>query len=145
MSTYAQVIASIQSALEESSTAPAPGLHAYPDPREDTLLTAARGKFDGSYLLRLERGPDIWPDSSTDPRHFKGVLAVEIGTELSDSMVTQDTTAEERGRLAMQSLIYSDRVDAGAIYRWEEPTKQRQLKDKRLVWTVRLHLRWSET
>lgn len=141
---YDTFIASVKAALEETTEAPAPGLHAYPEPREDSLLTAARGRFDGAYLLRRERGPEPFPTTSTNPRHWKGVLALEIATELKRSLEEADAKTAERGRLAMDSLIYTPRVEAGAIYAWDEPVITRQLKDKRIVWTVRLSIRWSE-
>lgn len=139
---YSALIESIEAALEASP----PGLTATPDQREQSLLNVSRGGFDGSYLLRLDGGVQPWPDTSTNPRHWRGVLVVEVATELTTSLIEQSKTMETRGRQTMEALIdYSNTITTGSIYEWSEPTVQRAFAyDKRLVWSVRLNIRWTD-
>lgn len=121
----------------------AAGLEETPDPREDSLLNVARGNFDGSYLLSLESS-EPWPEmASLTPSHWRGVLRLEIATALTTSGISQDETVESRARSFFEQCVYTD-LASGDIYGWDAPQKLRNFKDKRIVWQIRLRVRWTE-
>lgn len=134
---FASFIAALKSSL---STA---GLTETADPREESLLTSSRGNFDGSYLLALESS-DPWPEAaSLTPSHWKGVLRLEIATALTTSVIAQSETVETRGRAFFEQCVYTDLAE-GDIYGWDPPQVLRNFKDKRIVWQIRLQVRWTE-
>lgn len=122
----------------------AAGLVENPDPREDSLLTSSRGAFDGSFLIVPESGASPWPEAARiTPSHWKGIIRVEIATALTTSVVVQSETVEARARAFFEKCVYVG-LQQGEIYRWDEPTISRNYKDKRIVWSVRVFVRWTE-
>lgn len=135
---YAALITALKAGLVTS------GLTENPDPREDSLVNASRGAFDGSFLIVPESGASPWPEAARiTPSHWKGILRVEIATTLTTSVVTQSETVESRARAFFENCVYLG-LGQGEIYRWDEPTITRNFKDKRIVWSIRIYVRWTE-
>ena len=135
---YASLIAALKAGLVAAS------LTENPDPREDSLLNVSRGAFDGSFLIVPESGASPWPEAARiNPSHWKGILRVEIATALTTSVISQSETVEQRARAFFENCVYAG-LNAGEIYRWDEPVINRNFKDKRIVWSVRIYVRWTE-
>lgn len=135
---YAQLITALKAGLV------AAGMTENPDPREDSLLNVSRGNFDGSFLIVPESGASPWPEAARlTPSHWKGILRAEIATALTTSVITQSETVEQRARAFFEKCVYAE-LNAGEIYRWDDPVINRNFKDKRIVWSVRIYVRWTE-
>lgn len=135
---YAQLITALKAGLVSA------GLTENPDPREDSLANASRGAFDGSFLIVPESGAEPWPEAAkATPSHWKGILRVEVATTLTTSVVSQSETVEQRARLFFEKCVYGG-LSAGEIYQWEPPTTSRNFKDKRIIWSIRIFVRWTE-
>lgn len=135
---YAQLITALKAGLVSA------GLTENPDPREDSLANAARGNFDGSFLIIPESGAEPWPEAAkATPSHWKGAIRLEIATALTTSVVAQSETVESRARMFFEKCVYAG-LNAGEIYRWDPPTINRNFKDKRIIWSIRIFARWTE-
>jgi len=134
---YAALLAELDTALQNA------GLTAAAEPRDGSLLSAGRGNFDGCYLLVNESGAQPWPDLAVNPSHWRGSMRLEVGTELKTSAQKQSETIEQRGRAAFEAIVYAA-FSNGCIYEWDTPQVQRAPQDKRLVWTLRFRMRWTE-
>lgn len=135
-STFSTFIQEVRQALV------AVGLKEAADPRDNSLIVASRGNFDGSFLLRAETGGDPFPQSDLSPRHFKQEILLEVATELKNSLLEADILVEERAAKVFKAIFYVNFPSGGAFYGWSTPRKQRDLEGKRIVWSVLLKARW---
>lgn len=136
--TYAAAIAEVKAAIDAVS-----GISYAADPRIDSLMNAPKGSFDGSFLLINESEAEPWPEISTNPSHWKSRMLLEVGTELTTDRLEQDKTAVTRGVSIYEALFYSTLTNC-ALYDPQPPQMLREEQSKRLVWTVRFTMRWTE-
>lgn len=135
-STYGDFITEVSNALQGVGLTPAA------DPRQNSLSVASRGNFDGSFLIRNETGGEPWPEAALVPRHWKGRLTIEVGTEVTNSLQAADDLVEDRAAKVYRAIFYVNFAH-GRFYQWSTPRKTRDLDNKRIVWTVEILARWT--
>ena len=126
---------------EGSSALIAAGLTPAADPRQNSLSTASRGNFDGSFLIRNEQGGEPWPEASLVPRHWKGNLTIEVATDVATSLQEADVLVEDRAAKVYKAIFFVNFAH-GRFYQWSTPRKTRDLDNKRIVWSVEIRARW---
>lgn len=121
----------------------AAGLTYNTDPRDYSLNASSRGKFDGCFALYSVDGGHPWLEADLTPTHWRGDLIIEIGTEIKTSSLEADKLIEERARLFFRTIVYTQ-LTHGQIYSYDPPTRQRNLQDKRVIWSIRCKARWTD-
>lgn len=137
--TYDQIIDEMDAALQGA------GLHAAPDQKDDSLVGAGRGKFDGAYLIRNETGGRPFSELAISPTHWRARLRVEVATDLSTSIQEQTKIIEERARSVFRALFYPQVPISRHFFNRQEPQILPTQQGKRLVWALRFDARWTDT
>ena len=139
---YVSALTAVKDAIDAIS-----GLTFVPDPRADTLADEGLGASDGAFALYCESSGNPWEEAVTalNPQHWWAQVRLEICTLLMTSVFVQEQTVESRARAAVEALCYGGMsANTAVIFEDEQPVRVRNYKDKRLVWSWRFKLRYTE-
>jgi len=120
-------------------------LHYSPDPRIETLADLD-GKCDAAFLLVAESAANPYPYAQGfTPTEWFTRMRLEVCTMLHVDILTQDKVAEARSR-AVQEVVYfpSAAANGYAIYESQETTRARVGSDRRVIYTWKFSLRYTE-
>lgn len=130
-------------AAEVQSQLVAAGLTEFADPRVDTLTTAGGGDLDGKYLLKFDSLGNPWQEVGTSETAWYAECRLEVATLLHNDEVTEAITAETRARACVDNLQRTSLTN-GCVINAQDKQFQRAGKDRRLIWTWRFWLRYTE-
>ena len=127
-----------------SANHPGVNLHYSPDPRIDTLAELD-GFVDGAFLLVAESPGNLYPYvQGVEPSEYFTKLRLEVCTLLHTDVLVEDKTAESRARAIMETVTLEN-FSNFVLFDVGEPSRSRVAQDRRIIWTLRFSMRYSES
>ena len=119
-------------------------LHYSPDPRIDTL-SELDGFVDGAFLIVNESPGNPFPYvQGLNPSEYYSKMRLEVCTLLHTDVMTEDKIAESRARAVQETVALANFPDF-VLFNVGEPSRTRAGQDRRIIWTMRFSMRYSES
>ncbi len=126
-----------------SADHPTVSLHYSPDPRVASLAELD-GYVDGAFLLVNESPGNPFPYvQGLNPSEWFSKIRLEVCTLLQTDVLTEDKTAESRARAIQETVALANFADF-VLFNVGEPARTRAGEDRRIIWTMRFSMRYSE-
>lgn len=140
---YSAAIEEIESTVEALT-----GMTYVRDKRIEDLQKIGHFGEDGAFFVILDNGSDAgphpWPELSTGPVHWWCWIRVEMIVPITTDVQEQEKTVITRGMAIIEALRWGA-LTSGCIYDMQQPRRQRNQKDRRIVWSCRFKLRYTDT
>lgn len=143
---YTLAVESLKTLLEGdpiSATHPGVTLRYSPDPRVDSLGDLD-GFVDGAFLLVAESPGNPFPYvQGITPSEWYTTMRLEVCTLLQTDVVAEDKLMESRSRAIWEVVGLANFPDF-VLFGIQPPTRTRTGQDRRVIWTLRFSMRYSE-